>query len=73
MRNRPFLDRKNALARLLRNTESGALFNEYLAKAALSSSRTPAGPVPNVSASGQRRRSRIPGAAMTATTGVRLR
>jgi hypothetical protein len=32
MRNRPFLDRKNALARLLRNTESGILFNEHSAK-----------------------------------------
>jgi hypothetical protein len=32
MRNRPFLDRKNALARLLRNTEAGILFNEYIAQ-----------------------------------------
>jgi ATP-dependent DNA ligase len=31
LRNRPFLDRKNALARLLRNTESGILFNEHTA------------------------------------------
>jgi hypothetical protein len=30
MRNRPFLDRKNALARLLRNTEAGILFNEHI-------------------------------------------
>jgi hypothetical protein len=32
MHNRPFLDRKNALARLLRNTESGILFDEHIAK-----------------------------------------
>jgi bifunctional non-homologous end joining protein LigD len=32
MRNRPFLDRKNALARLLRNTEAGILFNEHIAE-----------------------------------------
>jgi ATP-dependent DNA ligase len=31
MRNRPLLDRKNALARLLRNTEGGILFNEHIA------------------------------------------
>jgi bifunctional non-homologous end joining protein LigD len=31
MRNRPFLDRKGALARLLRNTEAGILFNEHIA------------------------------------------
>jgi bifunctional non-homologous end joining protein LigD len=31
MRNRPFLDRKAALARLLRNTEAGILFNEHIA------------------------------------------
>jgi bifunctional non-homologous end joining protein LigD len=30
MRNRPFLDRKAALARLLRNTEAGILFNEHI-------------------------------------------
>jgi bifunctional non-homologous end joining protein LigD len=30
MRNRPFLDRKNALARLLRNTTAGILFNEHI-------------------------------------------
>jgi hypothetical protein len=30
MRNRPFLDRKNALARLLRNTEASILFNEHI-------------------------------------------
>jgi bifunctional non-homologous end joining protein LigD len=29
-RNRPFLDRKAALARLLRNTEAGILFNEHI-------------------------------------------
>jgi bifunctional non-homologous end joining protein LigD len=33
MRNRPFLDRKAALARLLRNTETGILLNEHLAEA----------------------------------------
>jgi bifunctional non-homologous end joining protein LigD len=32
MRNLPFLDRKNALARLLRNTEAGILFNEHIAE-----------------------------------------
>jgi ATP-dependent DNA ligase len=32
IRNRPFLDRKNALARLLRDTEAGILFNEYIAQ-----------------------------------------
>jgi hypothetical protein len=41
MGNRRFLDRKVALARHLRNTDSGILFNEHLA--APSSSRTPAG------------------------------
>jgi ATP-dependent DNA ligase len=30
MRNRPFLDRKAALARLLRDTEAGILFNEHI-------------------------------------------
>jgi bifunctional non-homologous end joining protein LigD len=30
MRNRPFLERKNALSRLLRNTEAGILFNEHI-------------------------------------------
>jgi bifunctional non-homologous end joining protein LigD len=32
MRNRPFLDRKAALARLLRNTGAGILFNEHIAE-----------------------------------------
>jgi hypothetical protein len=32
MRNRPFLDRKATLARLLRNTEAGVLFNEHIAE-----------------------------------------
>jgi bifunctional non-homologous end joining protein LigD len=32
MRNRPFLDRKNALARLLRNTKARILFNEHIAE-----------------------------------------
>jgi bifunctional non-homologous end joining protein LigD len=32
LRNRPFLDRKDALARLLRNTEVGILFNEHIAE-----------------------------------------
>jgi bifunctional non-homologous end joining protein LigD len=32
MRNRPFLDRENALARLLRNTNAGILFNEHIAQ-----------------------------------------
>jgi bifunctional non-homologous end joining protein LigD len=32
MRDRTFLDRKTALARLLRNTEAGILFNEHIAK-----------------------------------------
>jgi bifunctional non-homologous end joining protein LigD len=32
MRNRPFLDRKEALARLLRNIEAGILFNEHIAR-----------------------------------------
>jgi bifunctional non-homologous end joining protein LigD len=31
VRNRPFLDRKAALARLLRNTEASILFNEHAA------------------------------------------
>jgi bifunctional non-homologous end joining protein LigD len=30
LRNRPFLDRKTALARLLRNTNAGILFNEHI-------------------------------------------
>src|SRR5215813_1854267 len=30
LRNRPFLDRKNALARLLRDTEAGILLNEHV-------------------------------------------
>ena len=30
MRDRPFLDRKAALARLLRNTKAGILFNEHV-------------------------------------------
>jgi bifunctional non-homologous end joining protein LigD len=32
MRNCPFLDRKAALARLLRNTKAGILFNEHIAE-----------------------------------------
>jgi bifunctional non-homologous end joining protein LigD len=32
LRNVPFLDRKTALARLLRNTEAGILFNEHIAE-----------------------------------------
>jgi bifunctional non-homologous end joining protein LigD len=32
MRNLPFLDRKAALARLLRNTEAGILFNQHIAE-----------------------------------------
>jgi bifunctional non-homologous end joining protein LigD len=32
LRNRPFLDRKAALARLLRDTEAGILFNEHFAE-----------------------------------------
>jgi bifunctional non-homologous end joining protein LigD len=32
MRNRPFLDRKAALARLLRNAETGIRFNEHIAE-----------------------------------------
>ena len=32
MRNRPFLDRKAALARLLRDTEAGILLNEHIAE-----------------------------------------
>ena len=32
MRNFPFLDRKAALALLLRNTEAGILFNEHIAR-----------------------------------------
>ena len=32
MRNLPFLDRKATLARLLRNTEAGILFNEHIAQ-----------------------------------------
>jgi hypothetical protein len=32
LRNLPFLDRKAALARLLRNTEAGILFNEHIAR-----------------------------------------
>jgi len=31
LRNRPFLERKDALARLLRGTEAGILFNEHVA------------------------------------------
>jgi bifunctional non-homologous end joining protein LigD len=32
LRNRPFLDRKDALARLLRNTRAGILLNEHVAE-----------------------------------------
>jgi bifunctional non-homologous end joining protein LigD len=32
IRDRPFLDRKAALARLLRNTKAGILFNEHIAE-----------------------------------------
>ena len=32
MRDHPLLDRKEALARLLRNTEAGILFNEHIAE-----------------------------------------
>jgi hypothetical protein len=32
IRNRPFLDRKAALARLLRNADAGILFNEHIAE-----------------------------------------
>jgi bifunctional non-homologous end joining protein LigD len=32
LRSRPFLDRKATLARLLRNTETGILFNEHIAE-----------------------------------------
>ena len=32
LRDRPFLDRKAALARLLRDTEAGILFNEHIAE-----------------------------------------
>jgi ATP-dependent DNA ligase len=32
MRNLPFLERKAALAGLLRNTEAGVLFNEHIAE-----------------------------------------
>jgi bifunctional non-homologous end joining protein LigD len=32
LRNLPFLDRKAALAGLLRNTEAGILFNEHIAE-----------------------------------------
>jgi hypothetical protein len=32
LRNLPFQDRKAALARLLRETEAGTLFNEYIAE-----------------------------------------
>src|SRR5712664_860201 len=32
LRGRPFLDRKAALARLLRDTEAGILFNEHVAR-----------------------------------------
>jgi hypothetical protein len=55
MRNLPFLDRKNALARLLRITEAGILFNEHIAE--VSSSRTLAGLGPRASC---RRRSMAP-------------
>jgi ATP-dependent DNA ligase len=42
MRSRPFLDRKGALPRLLRNTEAGILLNTSR-RTVLSSSRTLAG------------------------------
>jgi ATP-dependent DNA ligase len=45
MRNRRFLDRNNALARLLRSIEAGILFNKHIAEA-LSSPRTLAGLAP---------------------------
>jgi bifunctional non-homologous end joining protein LigD len=49
MRNRPFLDREAVLARLLRGTEAGILFNEHIVTTALSCSRTPAGLAPRAS------------------------
>jgi len=57
MRNRPFLDRKAALARLLRHTEAGILFNEHITEDGPSSSRTRAGlvnPTITFSTSGSR-------------------
>jgi bifunctional non-homologous end joining protein LigD len=43
MRNRPFLDRKAALARLLRDTRPASCSTSTSPGTALSSSRTPAG------------------------------
>jgi bifunctional non-homologous end joining protein LigD len=40
MRNRPFLNRKAALARVLRNSEAGILFNEHIAEDGLTVSRS---------------------------------
>jgi len=43
MSNRRFLNRKAALARLLRHTEAGILFNEHITEVACRLSRTRAG------------------------------
>jgi ATP-dependent DNA ligase len=68
MRNLPFLDRKAALARLLRNTEGGILFNEHIARMALWFSRTPAGLAQRASC---RRRSMAPIDPVRAAFGLR--
>jgi hypothetical protein len=49
MRNRPFLDRKAALARLLRNTRLASYSTNTSSRTALSSSRMPAGLAPRAS------------------------
>jgi bifunctional non-homologous end joining protein LigD len=52
LRNLPFLERKAALGRLLRETEAGILFNEHIAEESIWPSRTVA--------SGRLRLSRMP-------------
>jgi hypothetical protein len=49
LRDLPFLDRKAALARLLRDTEAGILFNEHIVEDGRSSSPTLAGLAPRAS------------------------
>jgi hypothetical protein len=49
LRGRPFLDRKAALARLLRDTEAGILFNEHVARMVRPCSSTLAGWAPRAS------------------------
>jgi hypothetical protein len=68
MRNRPFLNRKAALARLLRTTEAGILFNEHIVEDGAMSSHMPAGLALRTSC---RRRSTAPTGPARAASGSR--